>query len=533
MQRIKKITPFILYFLIAQILLLIANSHLLILAHKTPPNTHFTWNHIAYNSMDHNVYLSVMTQGANGDWLMRDAYTTEPTNGTFFYFFYILLGKLGKIFSLSPDITYLIAKIVGSELLIISVYVVAPKYAFLAGIFALSVTAWPTQVAGQESRPWVPWWFQFEAMGRLDIMPHYSISWAILTFGVKLLTKFIKSAKPKIIILLGPMIVISGLFLPSSVLPFAAFFPLGWLMVLILTSLQKRKMSLSPKVTIGILFLMVFSAIPILLMVRERWNGFPWDAWYKWDDDLWNHVSSFNHDMIYLFGILPILAIPGIVYVFWKNKPIYILLAVWAVLPYLLLPIAGVIGTSKYRLLSTAPFIPLSVLAAYSLSLIPRIKGDLILKIMIAIIIIATFIPTSYVYIKYMDNNANKYPTYTNIYIPSDYWHLLTYLNTKVPKNSVIVSDWVGGNLMAGFAPIIAFAGHPVHTENFFDKTPLYTNFFQKTMTSDETKKFLTDYRVDYVMYGPIERNMNPAFSSPYLTQVFAENNYMLYKVNK
>jgi len=93
-----------------------------------------------YLGDDANTYLAKMHQGYEGKWLWQNRYTTEPSPGIFFFTFWIALGHLAKLLSLSLLAVFQLSR--------------------LAGAFALLAVAWAfivRFVEGRTARRWALW----------------------------------------------------------------------------------------------------------------------------------------------------------------------------------------------------------------------------------------------------------------------------------------------------------------------------------------------------------------------------------------
>jgi len=283
------------------------------------------------------------------------------------------------------------------------------------------------------------------------------------------------------------------------------------------------------------MLLITLSAVfPLFLSWREKWNGFPWDVWYTDDLRTWNTgTPGFNQEMLAVWGILPILAIPAVFSNMKKFHPVILFLTIWALIPYLLLPFADILSVAKYRLVSAAPFIPLAILSGLVVKNIWYSQKGKIIGILVLTLFGITSLPVSAYMLYHMIRFAREYPVYNNVYLPKPLWNMYAYINANVPQNSVFVGDWVGGNLLPAFTPVISFAGHPQHTKNFFNKTDLYTRFYGGLMTDSEARSFVRLYGISYVLYTPAEQRMSSQpFPYAFLTEDFRDGDYILYRVN-
>lgn len=76
---------------------------------KTPSDSVYTFLH---NSVrDYPVYISFIREGANGNILTYDQFTSEPQQKGLIHIFYLLLGKAGGFLGLTPILIYFLARI--------------------------------------------------------------------------------------------------------------------------------------------------------------------------------------------------------------------------------------------------------------------------------------------------------------------------------------------------------------------------------------------------------------------------------------
>ena len=83
----------------------------------TPDDMQFTG--LLSNPVDGNSYLAKMRQGAQGSWLFHLPYTSEDHDGAFIFTYYLLLGRLSAPLGLPLILTYHLARIVNSLILLL------------------------------------------------------------------------------------------------------------------------------------------------------------------------------------------------------------------------------------------------------------------------------------------------------------------------------------------------------------------------------------------------------------------------------
>jgi len=536
---LSKLQNFWIFFLCANLYLVLSNIPLGILAAKTPPDRIFTFDHISYVSMDYSVYLSVITQGAHGSWLMRDVYTTEPTNPTTFYIFYILLGKIVPITGLSSIAVYHIARIVGAQFYFLALYwlcrrTLGSKIGFWASVIAIGATISPPFLFGEKGvfTDYYPWWSFQDALKRLGTMPHYLFAYALLFLSVVFIDKYVHKPKPVYFIACLVSIVLGGILVPSSMLPVIIGVPLAYGISVFANSIKHHALTINWKKTLGLMLIVGYTAIPLLLAWRENFNGFPWDAWWKDDVVRWNSMPTFNRGLVLTFGLLPLMAIPAVLNALKTGSFTFLFVATWAFLPYLLLPFANALGIAKIRLIYQAPFIPFAILSAHTLTLMAK-RSPVVTSarnVFIAVLVVLNIAVTGYVLFRDIQR-AKDYPAYLNVYIPVPAWRTFGYINTHVPKDSVVLGDWFTGNILPAYAPVVTVAGHTQHTKDFFTKKYFMERFYRNQMTSEEALAFLSAQRVSYVFFGLGEMEFSASLTYPFLLPVYVDEPYTLYTV--
>lgn len=564
---------FLFYFLIANLLLLASNIPLFIANSKTPPGSYFPlYHHNAH--YDYNVYLSVITQGKNGQWLMKDAYTSEKTNPTVFYFYYILLGKVASIFNLSAPPAYHMGRLISAELYLVSLffllkYLSRGKLPFWAYPLPLFGTILPPFLFNQSKAfyDFFPWWGNLESLKRLDDLPHYLLGFSFLFINLTVLFRFreslidchsrenvsrIKSGMT--IGFLSLAVFFAGIIFPPSQLPIL----LGIPTILLLTSLHKiiyrhpdligihtfikdwiphqvRDDKLRKSISIPSNFLLLFpvisAAIAYLVIWKENYNGFPWDSWNKWEIAKWNNNEPlFNWSLLLSYGIMPLICFYAAYKALRKNDFEKIFLAFWGFMPFILLPVVSLTGFSKYRIISSASSLGLGILVTLFIHDY-WIFGKKKIALITLFLFLATSIPVTVTKLSEDIKITQNTPIFNNIYFPPYQKHALDFITNNLPKDSVILSNEFMGIIFPAYAPVRSFFAHPVHTKDFFLKQGNIIKFFASDFSEKEAREFLKNGNITSVYYGPDEKFGEKTFNYSFLTKIFEEGPVRAYKV--
>ncbi len=273
------------------------------------------------------------------------------------------------------------------------------------------------------------------------------------------------------------------------------------------------------------------SSLAYFMVLLLTQNPYSREIWSNWEIRTWNlDEPLFNRFFILSYGLLPCLALPAlrkyIQAVSWKK--IFIIL--WPLLPIVLLFWATSLGISKIRLLDTAFYIPLGILAAESLKIIHNKFLKMHFNLILPMIFLIFSFTTSLYYLKRVLKSYQEMPIYTNIYIPEDSMQAIRFISNNIPKNSIILSNEYAGNLIPIYAPVISYFGHINMTADFAAKQNNAWRFYSLRMTDSEALEFLKKNNISVIYYGPDEGKLNQK-DLPYsfLKPVFKNNSVTIY----
>lgn len=539
----RTVKYFVIFFLFANFLFLLSNMPLIIRYNHAPKGTYYPLYHYA-NTYDYNVYLSAINQGMHGAWLFKDAYTQEKTNPSLFYFYYILAGKLFTFFPIDTPYIYHIVRIFSVEIFFIGLFLLSThilglkKGAVAAGI-SLIVTNAPPFLFNQPGAltTFTPWWNSFEAFKRLDYMPHYLLGYGLLCFSVLFYFMYSEQNNKKYLIVCTILAALNGMLFPPSALILLIALPIGIVLPSVKRFIKTKKMSLP----ILELRTYVFFAVPILISVlliwRENYNGFPWNVWNTWEIAKWNKDEPlFNRSLFFMYGLLPYLALPGAITAIKKCTTKSLFLILWGYFPYLFMPfIDTLIPLSKFRLVSTATFVPLSILLTMTFTEIKFFRDH---KKTASSAFLVFVLSCLYVSIPQFlgDVQASFHPQmYANIFIPKNHKSTIDYINNFVSKNSVILSNETTGNLLPAYTQTVSFFGHTVHTKDFYTKQGVVWMMLAQKYSEIEAKKTMHDYGISYIFYGSDEQYISnsPTLNYSFLNPVYSNSGVILYEIHK
>ncbi|MDH4136986.1 MAG: hypothetical protein OEW09_09785, partial [Anaerolineae bacterium] len=323
------------------------------------------------NPMDGNSYLAKMRQGAQGSWLFHLPYTSEDHDGAFIFTYYLFLGRFSALLGLPLILTYHLARVVNSFVLLFVAYSSLSHFSLDGGarraVFLLigfsSGLGWlavPFNVFAPDL--WVP-----EAITFYSIFanPHFPLAVALmlLTFVFVLapLQADSEDGQPKAWSSVGRDSILAGLssLLLAIVQPFCivtVYSVLGGYFILRL--LKERRLPWSEilrGVAVGA------ATAPIIAYDYYVYTFNP--ILHAWSDQnvtpsppLWEYVLA--------YGLVLALAVGGAVLAIRRRSKADLFLLAWIIVNGLLL----YAPFSLQRRLVTGLHVPLCVLAAMALS---------------------------------------------------------------------------------------------------------------------------------------------------------------------
>lgn len=532
----------IIFFLIANVFVILSNIPLFISIRRTPQDTVFPLYH-SNTPQDYNVYLSVITLGKNGYWLNRDAFTSEDTTPGIFYFFYIVIGKIARVFHLWPPVAYHLARFISVELFLIATYffciaIVGKRLGFLAALLTLIGTIAPPFLFNENGAflSYLPWWGEMDAIKRLDGLPHHVFGQAMLLFSLILIISCIRKKQSRFLILASLSLIIQGIILPPSMFPVIFGLPITWMILFILKNRSEKPVllkSLRAEIRVSnvrYLIILLSAALPLLLSKWQTQQGYPWILWSTWEINMWNkQVTNFNTAFLLSYGSMFLVALPALTTIVRAQRPERIFLFVWTFLPLLLLPFMTTLGLGKIRLIHSIPFIPVGILAA--ITLFEDIQKRSVRLILFVLLIFSSLSITGYLLFIRI-RQVQQSPVYANIFIPNSIWHALAYIDTQAPNDAVVISDEYIGNILPAYTPVKSYFGHINQTLEFFEKQGNVGRFFSGAFTEEEARRFTTANRIQYAYYGPDEQSLGHGpLAYSFLKEVFHEGNITVYEV--
>ncbi len=490
-------------------------------------------------TVDYNSHMAKMWQGARGDWDYRLLFTHEDhigLNGV--QGFYVALGAISSLFSLSFPVVYHLARI------ILIIALVFALWRFAARFFTSSRECWIVLLLGTVAAGW---------------------SWVLLIFP-----SLTAEVSPIEFWLFDAFTILAMIYMPHFVaailLQIVAFLALdawlsrggGWRALTIMTFALQLDAFIQPYAAPVLVMLVIllgayhtFSAktlhwrraiklaLPLFgygVVVLAQYVAMQADP--IWADFVSQNITASPNILFYIFGyapfIIPILFGARHFLLGEKQDDIWWLPLFWLFLVAALL--YAPLPTQRRYLLGVQT--PLAVLAAYGWAkvLLPRFSERYQAVVFSIYILFAALAPLALILFNTVQLSEDAKPL--QVYSSPD--EVAAYMwvqqNTEPYALFLTTFDWSGsgsGGKLVAMTGRRAFLGHWIETARFDDKIAQAQRFYNAATSDEWRQNFLEEIGADYLWYSDFERawgEWNPA-DADYLTPVFTKGTVTIYAV--
>lgn len=545
----KKYQLFLLFLLLGNFLFILVNIPIFLMVKKAPPGTFYPLIHQGH--MDYYLYLSAIRESLQGSWVMKSLFSSEQVSDSFFYVYFIALGKLGRILHLNQIVTYHLGRIISTEFLIVAIFLVCHQtlkknWAFWAGFVSLFSTVPPlmffSKVFGLYALP--SWWVSLDALGRMDYLPHHSFGIACLFFSIFFLFRSLESGKRSDFIWAALMGFVASITFPPCGLLIALGVPLSvgiyWLQDIAGSftpgeCLRTLPVSLYRFFSSHFFVITLSAGFGLFLMRWQSQRGFPWSQWKYWEMGLWNDLPKVNEYLIIGSGFVLLFSLPLAIHTLFTSKRFeYIFLSVWAILPYLLLGFTDIIGISRVRMAYMGNFLPLGILSVTTVQRLTeklKKKQQYLSYLFFIVVFTSLSLPVNYYYFR---ERMSFLPLgFLNLHIPAEIMKSIFYLGENIAPYSVILSEDGVGGIFPAFIPVKSYYAHVAQTKDYGAKTPIVHKFYSGKMAPGEALRLIRDGKIDFIYVGPIERSYGGDIKKYNLSlqKIYNQEGIEIYKV--
>lgn len=482
---------------------------------------------------DGNSYIAKMLLGSAGSWLFKSPYSSMEQNGVIAFLPYILLGKLASGPGLHEQLVvlYHLFRVLVTPLAIFATYQFISlfiKQVPLRRLATILSTAggglgWLFVILGKGAwhgslpMDWIsPEWFGFLAILGT---PHLILARALLLMGLTLyLTSPIKKERAW---LAGGSFILLGLVHPLGMA--TAIAVVGVHQCAIGLVAYSRKSSLIWKKWLKLGLKAILVPVPLIAYYFIRFSTDPYLI--LWTQQ--NRIFSPNPIHIFIaYGLVLIPAISGVKRILDFRRWTGLAILAWL----LAFPIFAYAPHNLQRRLPDGIWVVWTILAFLGLGQISKrwLKNPQLL----GTIFVVLCLPTSFVLLV----NAIRYSVIKSspIFRKGEEVEVFEWLRVEAAPNSIVLSSFATGNAMPAWAPVIVVLGHGPETADHASVEADVSDFYGGRMDDKEILEFIQDYRISYIVWGPLERVPDgiDLASSPLFELRFEFGDVQLYEVN-
>ncbi len=473
------------------------------------------------NPLDGNSYLAKMYQGWQGDWRYQLAFTPDPGEGAYLFLFYLFLGHLARWLNAPLLLVFHLVRLLGALTLLIVLW------RFCASLFPEPRTR--------------RWAYTLAALGS-------GIGWLLIPFGAFTADFWVAEAYPFLSAFANPHFTFGLALALWQVIPVArrrwaralaalllsVINPFGVVIVLIVlggtfgvrilldrqggTSFQLRTPLLS-------LVAVLLGGLPVL--VYDIWVTYTNPVFAAWNAQNLTPSPPWWDTLVSLSPAL-LLALIG---ARWLIKPNYrpegdapspfaeqgwLIPLVWAGLGLVLL----YLPFSLQRRFMMGLYVPLAALAVVGVDALAKHRRRFRLGM---ILVLAVSLLTNVVVLF-----SGLYGARTHdpaIYLTAGEADALAWIEENTPEDALILAGPEMGMFIPAHTGRRVLYGHPFETVDAEEQEQALIDFFEAS--GDD--HFLSERGVDYVFYGPRERELGE-FSIPGLDLIFSSGDVELYR---
>jgi hypothetical protein len=537
-MKLKKLVEPLFITLIISIAALTNFWHIIYYYIHRPAGTGFIG--ISHYYQDYFYYLSQVTQGAQGNWLIRNLYTTENIPASPLWFTNILIGKFAALFNLPPwtayDASILIISIISLYTTYYAIRKIFPQNPIQRiGCFALSVftTCYYLTIRGPNGlitlKPYEYFYSYTLSLNRLGGVVHLMIQNILTLLTILIFARIltiISDSNINIQKWLRLSLIFSGILMllmfinPEYVAVDAIAIALTSLIYLIVKPNIKK---------LGFLVgTALISALPLTIaaIIIFRTFSIPFYQYFRY----WESSIKTVNATIFFTSMGPILIfmVLGIFQYLKKATPLRILGLIWVIIPIIayFTNIPAKLTLPYFRLTQPPNYVIFAAIAAEGIMGIGLIISQIIrrnIKAAVFILIIIAFLSFQIPMINHeiiARRNAMIMDSWMNNPDPKLISGLLQL--AKMPHDHNVIAFNLLETMVPAVTGMTSYTGHESLTINYGAKIGAATRFFNCGMTIVEVHKFINENNLGYVVWKNADGNSDH-FSTclPFLNKVF------------
>ncbi|MBI2641402.1 hypothetical protein HYW87_02290 [Candidatus Roizmanbacteria bacterium] len=497
---------------------------------------------VGHYYLDYYQYLQPIASGMRGKWTIENYFTTDdPIKTIFGPWQYLLLGKVGALFHLSPVQTYWFFVFFFSLILAVLIFRFIqmllsqePFYKQIAA-FILSLFAAPFFRISKVGEVFVTDIFGFwndrsVLWKRFGGIP-YHLSAQIITIILLIITS---DSLEKISKLSSASILKRGLLCGILIIVLFTFAP-SYGILIVLSSMVTTSVlvwgSLGDRTTKKFSFILfhpiiLLLVIPAGLFIKNYFSSEPYFLRISETEKAWQIHPSLK-DVILTTGPIVFFALVGVPFFIKRLRVVRLLFLSFIAISYLFFfsDIPFRLGTTNMRFYSPLIYVFLGVLAV----LIFKSKRTLLVATLFLFLL---FLPANIkAFIGQLnDRNILLSPI---TYLPAEAVAGFEFLGKYRQEGNVLVSPRQSlGMVMPTFMDRRMYIGRPALTPSYVEKNLLSEGFFMGVMSNEEAEDFMRRNELTFVAVTSLEGYRNvPDY--PFLRTIFKNNHVAILEVKR
>lgn len=478
---------------------------------------------------DYFLYLNQFFQGARGGWLTLNRFTSEATQASILFWPNILLGKLGGLIGLSPEISYNVSVMLLSFIILI-VLSSLMAHAFpkdkTKALVGFLMAALSTSLI---NHIWVngkPMWYPFQlwktpnfALDRLGGVPHQLVQTLLFLLATHVWFFY----RPKKFS--APIVTGIFLILLTTLNPVMSAIFMGVLWATALLTHPKKTGVFGP---LSIMSIAVGATVWYyngLSNLEPHIQSKLWEAGQQ--------IMTTPLFMLLSIGPISIVGMIGALSRIKRARPVELFSIILLVACYSLYfsPIPKLAGISNSRVLFPAMYAAWGILGTLGIESLAVQLHKYISSIKISFLTICLstiFLLISFPTLKWelgqklVVKPEERIPL---LYLPGDVYQAFAFLRSQGSFDDVVLGNPVShmDAILPAFTGHVSYTGHPFATINNENKKAETMKPFQLTMTSGEAKSWLNENHIRYILFTKFDGDIKRFWLTyPFLRVLFA-----------
>ncbi|HRY63639.1 MAG TPA: hypothetical protein P5267_03510, partial [Patescibacteria group bacterium] len=488
---------------------------------QTPTGSAYTGLH-SLTPGDVHVYYSYLEQARQGHWLFLDLYSSEPQAHLIFNPFWLTVGLLAKLFSLSNFLVFQLARIIFIPFLLFVLYLLS-AYFFtnknwrrLCFIFLTFASGWgaifsPFLEKNIYRQGWYDWPLDLWAAENNNLLtmlqsPHLILSTALIILVMFFFFFALEHQKIKYSLASGALASLLFSFHPFHIPTLIGIMAVYLVIHFILNKkihldYLKHFIIVCALASPPVLYYFYLASFDFFTRFRTAQN-------ICLSPSLW--VTLISYGFIFVLALYAIYQLCRRRH--WSNR--YIFLVVWLIVQFLFLysPLPW------QRRMMQGLQIPMGILAVVGLryfyqylrqKISPRQFDFFINNPSLAVIVfLVIFCPSQFFnwvreFSLFQDENYIE-----QLYPANDKLAAYQWLKLNMNENDVVLSELANGNFIPGLTGRKVFAGHGVETLFFDSKVGEVVWFFKTNTVDDKKQVFLKNNHITHVFFSDKEAEL-------------------------